>query len=201
MKFRALSNLSSIGANMDSGVGPISGLHDVESRLDDAATHITHLRPGFFFENLMGQIDAIRKWGRISLPISGDRRYPMIATRDIARVAASRLASRGWMGHFVAELHGPADLSFDDVARVLSDVIGRKIEFFRCDRDEARVALLEAAMSDNAVETMLEMYDAVEAGKIRPITPRSPQTTTPTTLAEFARDTMQPLISEPVTRS
>ena len=66
--------MSSIGAHWDSGVGLINGLHDVEGLLDEAATHVTHLRPGFFFENLLWQLDSIRKDGRISLLISGD--YP-----------------------------------------------------------------------------------------------------------------------------
>ena len=66
-------NLSSIGAELGAGVGPINGLHDVEALLDEVATNITHLRPGFFFENLLWQVDSIRKWGRISLPLSGDR--------------------------------------------------------------------------------------------------------------------------------
>ena len=130
-KIPRVVNLSSIGAHLDAGVGPIGGLHDVEGLLNEAATHITHLRPGFFFENLLWQLDPIRKWGHISLPISGDRRYPMLATRDIGRVAAARLASRGWIGHFVGELHGPADLSFDEVAGILADVLGRKVEFVK----------------------------------------------------------------------
>ncbi len=193
-------NLSSIGAHLDSGVGPINGLHDVEGLLDEAATHITHLRPGFFFENLLWQLDSIRDAGRFSLPLSGTRRYPMIATRDIGRVAAARLASRGWIGHFVGELHGPADLSFDEVAGILSQTLGRKVEFVSCDREEARRTMLDNAMSENATNLMLEMYDAVETGRLQTIEPRSTKTTTPTTLTEFARDVVLPLIAEPANR-
>jgi hypothetical protein len=65
-------NLSSIGAYLDSGAGPISGLHDVELLLSEACDNITHFRPGFFFENLLMQFDAIHKWKRICLcPASG----------------------------------------------------------------------------------------------------------------------------------
>ena len=192
-------NLSSIGAHLGEGVGPINGLHDVEGLLNGAAVHITHLRPGFFFENLLWQVDSIRKWGRISLPLSGDRRYPMLATRDIGRVAAARLASRGWVGHFVGELHGPADLSFDEAAGILADVLGRKVEFVKSDLAETRQALLESAMSENAVELFLEMYEAIEMGRLRPIELRSSRTTTPTTLTEFARETIMPMLAEPVT--
>jgi uncharacterized protein YbjT (DUF2867 family) len=193
-------NLSSIGAHLDSGVGPISGLHDVEGLLDEAATHITHLRPGFFFENLLWQLDSIRTTGRFSLPLSGTLRYPMIATHDIGRVAAARLASRGWIGHFVGELHGPADLSFDEVAGILSQTLARKVEFVRCSPEETRRVMLNNAVSENAVDLMLEMYDAVDTGKLQTIEPRSTKTTTPTTLTEFARDVMLPLIAEPVNR-
>ena len=179
-------NLSSIGAQFASGVGPINGLHDVEELLDEAADNITHLRPGFFFENLLWQADSIKKWGSISLPISGSQRYPMIATRDIGAVAAGRLTDREWTGHRVRELHGPADLSFDEVAAVLSKVMGRKITFVECDRRTMRQTLLDNAVSENVTDLMLEMYDAVETGKLRPIQPRSAETTTPTTLLELS---------------
>ena len=109
-------NLSSIGAQFVSGVGPISGLHDVEYVFDDSTSNVTHLRPGFFFENLLWQMDSITQRGRISLPLSGSRSYPMIATRDIAHVAAERLLDPTWTGCHVRELHGPAELSFDEVA-------------------------------------------------------------------------------------
>jgi uncharacterized protein YbjT (DUF2867 family) len=190
-------NLSSVGAHLDSGIGPISGLHDVEGLLDAVAINISHLRPGFFFENLLWQLDSIRKWGRISLPVSGSHKYPMIASRDIGRVAAARLASRGWIGHFVGELHGPADLSFDETAHILSKALGRQIEFVRCDPQEARQAMLENAISENAADLMLEMYEAFDTGKLRTNETRSARTTTPTTLEEFARDVMLPLMAEP----
>jgi len=128
----------------------------------------------------------------LSRRISGTRHYPMIAARDIGRVGAARLASRGWIGHFVGELHGPADLSFDEVAGILSQTLDRKVEFVTCDREDARRAMLENALSENAADLMLEMYDAVENGKLQTIEPRSTKTTTPTTLTEFARDVMLP---------
>jgi uncharacterized protein YbjT (DUF2867 family) len=197
-KIAHVVNLSSIGADNDSGVGPINGLHDVERLLDDVTSNITHLRPGFFFENLLWQLDSIRTSGTISLPISGSRRYPMIATRDIGRVAAERLAGRSWTGRSVKELHGPADLSFDDVAVMLSEALGRKIAYVKCDRDEARQAILAGGVSENAADLMLEMYDAVEAGRLRALQPRSTETATPTTLAEFALEVVMPMFAHPV---
>ena len=189
-------NLSSIGADQDSGVGPIAGLHDIEAQLNDAGDNITHLRPGSFYENLLRQIDVIKSEGKISLPISGSRHLPMIATRDVARAAADRLANLDWTGQSVHELHGPDDLSLDEVAQVLSKALGRTIEYVQCDREQARHALLQAAISENSADLILEMYEAVETGRIRLLQPRSSETTTPTTLAEFARLVMQPRLAQ-----
>jgi len=193
-------NLSSVGAHLDSGAGPISGLHDVEEILNDAADNMTHLRPGFFFENLIWQQDSMRQWGRISLPISGSRRYPMIASRDIGHVAAMRLASGDWSGRTVQELHGPADLSFDDVAGILSQILGRHIVYVQCSPQEMHQTLIETGMSENAADSLLEMYDAVETGKLHTIQPRSTQTNTPTTLAMFAQYILEPMFAQPVGR-
>ena len=118
-------NLSSIGAQFASGVGPINGLHDVENCSTTRPDNVTHLRPGFFFENLLWQLDSIKKCGpdsRCRFPARCA--IPMIATRDIGRVAAQRLTDQTWTGHYVRELHGPADLSFDEVAGILSEVAG-----------------------------------------------------------------------------
>ena len=192
-------NLSSIGAQLASGVGPISGLHDVEQRLDEVTGDITHLRPGFFFENLLRQLDAIARSDSFSLPLSGSKPFPMIATRDIAMVAAKRLADPKWSGRTIRELHGPADLSFDQVAEVLSDALGRKIVFVRCDPEEARQALLNNALSENVADLMLEMYDAADTGRLRTIQPRSAATTTPTMLAQFVHEVIVPTLAAPVT--
>jgi uncharacterized protein YbjT (DUF2867 family) len=192
-------NLSSIGADHDSGFGPINGLHDIERLLDDATSQVTHLRPGFFFENLLMQMDSIRSAGTIALPLSGSRRVPMIASRDIGRVAANRLTNQHWTGRTVLELHGPADLSFDEVAAILSEALARKVTFVQADPQQARQAIIEHGVSENAADLMLEMYSAVETGRLRPSQPRSPETTTPTTLAEFARQVMLPLMAEPAT--
>ncbi len=192
-------NLSSIGAELESGAGPICGLHDVEGLLDEAGGSTTHLRPGFFFENLLWQLDSIKNSGTFSLPVSGSRRYPMIATRDIGRVAAERLADGSWTGQSVNELHGPAELSFDEVAEILSEALGRTIDFVQCGRQQMRQAIIERGVSENAANAMLEMYDAVESGRLRPTQPRLRQTATPTALAEFARSVMLPLLAEAVT--
>ncbi len=190
-------NLSSLGADLSSGVGPINGLHDVEEVLKEAAVNITHLRPGYFFENFLWSLETIKSDGAVFLPVSGSTRYPMIACRDIARVAADRLTDSRWTGHWVQELHGPADLSFDEAAAYLSEAMKRKIVHIMITPEQARKRMLDTGMSESSSELMLELYDAIEKGRIKCTQPRSPETTTPTPLVAFAREVIEPLLHEP----
>ncbi len=199
-KIPRVVNLSAIGAQHASGCGPINGLHDVEHLLSEVATNILHLRPGFFFENYLWQVDAIRQYKSIFMPVSGKRRYPMLATCDIGRVAAEWLLDEKWTGFWIKELHGPIDLSFDDAARAISEGLHREITHVKVAPEQARQSMLESGMSENASDSMLELYEAVENATLKPAEPRTPETTTRTALAEFAEEVIAPLIAEPIGR-
>jgi len=57
-------NLSSLGANLPDKTGPIKGLYAQEQRLNQLdAVHILHLRPTFFMENTLMNIDMIKNMG------------------------------------------------------------------------------------------------------------------------------------------
>ena len=193
-------NLSSIGAQFASGVGPINGLHDVEELLDDAADNITHLRPGFFFENLLWQADSIKNWDRISLAdfrlaALPDDRHPRYRRRSGPTADGLRIGPGTPCGNCTGRPTCPSTRWRKSCPKVL----GRKIAYVKCDRQEMRQILLDNAVSENAADLMLEMYDAIETGKLRPIQPRSAETTTPTTLAEFVHDVILPMMAAPVT--
>ena len=197
-RIKRLVNISSIGAHLGSGTGPINGLYDVERLLDEASPNVTHLRCGYFFENFLYQLDSIRREERFYLTVSGNRRMPAIATRDIARVAADRLMDVTWTGRSVRGLHGPADLSMDEAAAELSRGLGRTIRYAKVPEETLRSALEKMGMSEDSIESMLEMYRVLELGILKPAEPRTAETTTPTTLEEFAREVMAPMLAEPV---
>ena len=187
-------NVSSVGAEAASGHGPVNGLHDVEELLNAATLHITHLRPVSFFENFLTQLDSIRNAGTVFLPVAGTAVLAMIATRDVARVAADRVLDGDWTGRSVRDLLGPADLSFDEAATSLSQRLGRPIAHTRVTEEQARQAMLAMGLNVDATAVMLEMYRSFDAGTIRPTQARTAETTTTTTLATWAGQVMAPLL-------
>ena len=97
-RIKRVVNLSSIWARWVPAPGRSASCATSRPALEDVAKNVTHLRPGLFFENLLWHVNAIREWARIVLPVDPSRRFPVIAARDIGRIAAARLASRGLDG-------------------------------------------------------------------------------------------------------
>jgi len=84
--------LSSVGAELSSGTGPVVGLHNLEQKLNQIGNaNILYLRCAYFMENTLPQVAAIRQMGSAAGPLRPDLKIPMIATRDIANVASDIL--------------------------------------------------------------------------------------------------------------
>lgn len=174
--------------------GPVSGLHDVEHALDGVATNVLHLRCGNFMENFLTQLEPIQHQGCFYYPIPGDYPYPMVAAQDIASVAAEYLQTRSWTGSNVLAVHGAADLSNEEAARILSEVLGKTVRFVCVPPEQFRQVLLSQGTSSDGAEQLLRMFHAFSEKNAYAAEPRTPETTTATTLAQWARTVMLPLI-------
>ncbi len=183
--------LSSAGAHLSEGTGPILGLHDLEAKLErlrDTAVRI--LRPAYFMENHLLSIPLIHSRGINGTPIRADAPRPMIGTCDIADAAAGLLRDTAFAGHDVRYLLGPRDLTMGEATRILGAAIGKPdLAYVQLREEEARRSMVEMGMSDDAARSMLEMFRGFNAGRIRPSRERDAGNTTPTTLEEFARTT------------
>jgi uncharacterized protein YbjT (DUF2867 family) len=188
-------SLSSIGAQLASGTGPIRGLHRQEQRLDRlAGSSVLHLRAGYFLENLLHQAPLVKTAGITGSPLRADARLAMIATKDIGAYAAKRLLARDFAGKSSVELQGAADASMADVTAALAKALDRQLAYVQFPYDAAAKAMVDAGMSPDAARLMNEMNDGFNAGTIRALEPRSAATTTPTTLERFVRDVLAPAV-------
>ncbi|MCH7824384.1 MAG: NAD(P)H-binding protein [Acidobacteria bacterium] len=185
-------NISGVGAHHDAGTGPIAGLHDVEEMLDATGAAVLHLRPAYFFENYVPQVQVINAMGAIMLPVSGDRSLPMISASDIGVAAADELLDESWSESSIRGLHGPADLTFDEAAAAISAAIGRQVSHTRIDEMQARMGLSMLGLGQGTIDAMIELYNAIESGHLTPAEPRTDETTTATTIAEWAAEVMAP---------
>jgi uncharacterized protein YbjT (DUF2867 family) len=187
-------HLSSLGAHLPSGTGPIAGLHDSEQKLNAVeGLNVVHLRPTFFMENWLSSISTIKDMGVNGSPLRPDLALPMIATKDIAVVAAEYLLSRDFSGSSVRDLYGPRDYTMVEVTEALGRAIGKPdLQYVQFPYDAAREALLGMGLSASVVDDFVEMDTAMNEGVLAATAPRSAENTTPTTIEEFAAEVFAP---------
>ncbi|MBT2471262.1 NAD(P)H-binding protein [Streptomyces sp. ISL-66] len=185
---------SSVGAEKRHGAGEIDGLAHTETALDDTGVDVTHLRCGYFFTNLELQLDALRT-GTLKVILPLDQPMAWVAPRDIAEVAVTRLLSPAWSGRCVQAVHGPDDLTWRQVADILTAATGRPIGVERITDNAMRTQLRQAGMTDGLVEAVLGMSTGLRENFV-PEQHRTVRTTTPTTLAAWAYDHLRHQVND-----
>ena len=186
-------HLSSLGAELDTGTGPVLGLHDVEPLLAQASENIVQLRPAYFMENTFWQIPAIKAQGKLFTTFAGEANFPMIATSDIAGRAADLLRDRSWRGEQVKELAGPTELSFNDIAGVLSEVLALDITHIGISREQSTEILIENGVSEHMAEMMNDLSSSVESGRVFFRELQNPESRTQTAFPVFAKEVFKPV--------
>lgn len=181
---------STVGAERRTGAGFLSLMGRVEEQLDALAARtgisVCHLRCGYFFSNLLLDLEGLRS-GVLAQAMPADRPLPWVAPDDIAGVGVGRLLSTAWSGRVVQAVHGPADLSFAEVATVVSEVTGWDVTFRRSEDGEVRQQLTAAGLSAAAAESVVAMSAGLREGFV-PEQPRSLMSTTSTPLAGWLYD-------------
>ena len=86
--------LSSYGAHVPEGTGPVTGLHSSEQKLNAiSGLNVLHLRAAYFMENNLAAIGMIQGMGIFGHALLPDLKMPMIATPRRRRLR--RAAPRG----------------------------------------------------------------------------------------------------------
>ena len=181
-------NLSSHGAHLSENTGPIKGLRDQEQRLNQLdAVHILHLRPTFFMENLLMNIDMIKNMGINGGHIRGDLPFAMIATKDIAKVAAQHLLERNFSGKTVRELLGPRDISMEEATQIIGEKIGKSdLLYVHFSREDYIKGLLQAGLTKDMAEQLAELDAGINDRLFASDEPRTQENRTSTDFKQFA---------------
>lgn len=195
---RHVVKLSALGAS-DHSQSVIGLWHrNVERMLEESGLAWTVLRPHVFMQNLLGQSASIREEGRI-YSAAGDGRVPFVDARDIAAVAAVVLTESGREGMRYV-LTGPEAISYDDVAAVLTEVLGREVTHVAESDDQAWTRLRRAGQPPWLAAAQLALYGyqrdggptAAVSDAVDRLTDRPARG-----LAQFASDHAECLVGDP----
>jgi uncharacterized protein YbjT (DUF2867 family) len=181
-------NLSSQGADLPDRTGPITGLHDQEERLNSLeGVNVLHLRPTYFMENLLVNIDMIRKMNIMGSAVRGDVKFAMIAAKDIAAYAAKRLIKRDFAGKSVVDLLGERDLSLNEAAAIIGAKLGKPdLAYVTFPYEDAVKGMVAMGLSPDISRLYVEMSRALNEGLFAVSLARTKENTTPTAFEVFA---------------
>jgi len=181
--------LSSVGADLPAGTGPIAGLHAQEERLRGLGVDVLLLRPGYFFENLYASLPLIQAQGINGSAIAPDVKLSMIATRDIGAAAAAALVAKDFSGVQVRNLLGPRDYTMAEVTRILGAKIGKPgLAYVQFPYEAFGAALEQAGLTKDLARLYVEMSRGFNDGIVKPVGGRTPESTTPTPFESFVSE-------------
>ncbi len=174
-----------------------AGLVTASLAMDDliAGTGVSYraLTMPSFMDNLLRQVPAIKDRGLFGTPVCGDRKLPSCATRDIAAAAARLLTDGSWSGVGHVAVLGPEDLSFTDMAQIMSEVLGQPVRYQQIPGQALKDRLTAAGMSDPMAQATADMMTAKDQG-LDNAEPRTPQSTTPTSFRQWCAEVLKPAV-------
>jgi len=181
-------NLSSQGADIPEGTGPILGLRDQEERLNKLeGVSVVHVRCTYFMENLLMSIPLINERGYAGTPIRGDLEIAMIATRDIADFVAKQLVRWDVEGKYVRDLLGHRDVSHGYAFETIGREIGKPgLKYVRFSDGEATKWMRGMGISADVCRSYIEMCHAINDERFGVDLFRMDTDTTTTSIEEFA---------------
>ncbi len=117
------------GTPWASRAGYVAGSLAMDDLIASTGVDYRALTNPSFMDNIVRQAEAIKNQGMFFSPIAGDRKLPAVATRDTAATASRLLLDKSWSGVEEVPLLGPEDLSFNDMAEIISEVVGKEVRF------------------------------------------------------------------------
>lgn len=186
-------SLSSAGAHMHEGNGIIAGLAEQEVKLNQLKNvNVLHLRPAYFLDNTLLNIGLIKGMGINGTTADGDHKIPMVATKDVADLAAKHLAELDFSGKTVRPILGERDYSFKEITGIIGDAIGKPdLQYMQFSVEQSKAGMAGLGISESVAEDITCMETSLKNG-IMNYQPRTTSNSSPTSAEAFIQEIFAP---------
>ena len=157
-------NLSSIGADVGNGTGPVDGLSYFEKLLNTTpGLNIKHLRPAYFYSNFLAQIGMIKQAGIMGGNFGEGEKLFLTHTNDIAAAALEELLNLKFSGNSVRYIISD-ERSGKEIAQATGNAIGIDLPWVVFTDDQQKQGLLQAGLSETHAENYTTLGRALREG-------------------------------------
>lgn len=178
------------GSPLSEKAGFVTGSLAMDDLIKDTGVAFRGLALPSFMDNIARQATTIREQSKFFLPISGALKLPSVAVRDIAAVATRWLLDDSWAGQSEVPVLGPENISFYEMAEVISDVLKKTVTYEQISFDAYKARLIQFGMSEAMAQGMTDMAWAKNQGLDLAV-PRTPANSTPTGFRQWCEDTLK----------
>jgi uncharacterized protein YbjT (DUF2867 family) len=160
-------NLSSMGAHMPDGCGPVSGLYYVEQALNALeGVNVKHLRPGFFYYNFFANIGMIKHMGIIGGNYGEGAKLVIANPADIADAAAEEILALSFTGKSIRYIASD-EKTTDEIASILGEAIGKPdLKWVNFSDEQTVGGMLQNGLPADAANNYAEMGAAMRSGEM-----------------------------------
>ncbi len=182
-------NMSSLGSHMHEGNGMMGGTGEQEVRLNQLSeVHVVHIRSAYFMENFLRTIPLVKGQGINGTAADGDHAIPMVATKDVAEIAAHHLANLDFTGKSVHAVMGPRNYTMREFTSIMGNAVGKPVlPYVQIPAEQAKQIFIGNGFTQDFVDNLVGMATAIKDG-IFNYQIRDERSTSPTTAEEFAKE-------------
>ena len=194
-KVKRVVGISALGRGtvLEKNSGLVAGLLAKDDLIASTGISYRALTIASYMDNLLRQVRSIKNQGMFFDMVSGERKVPTCAARDIADVTTRLLLDHSWSGQGSVPVLGPEDLSFNDMAQIMSEVLGKPVRYQQISAEALKASLTGSGMSDALAQGMVDMMVAKDNG-IDNAEPRPPESTAPTNFRQWCEEVLKPAV-------
>ncbi len=165
---RYVVNLSSIGAHLGQGAGPVDGVAHLEQLLNALpGVNVAHLRPSFFYYNLFSQIPLLKHQGILGNNFGGgNEKIALVHTDDIAALAIEKLLALDFGPNQVTYVSSD-ERTGAEIAQVLGQAVGKPAAWVEFTDEQAYGGMVQAGLSPMHAQGYTELGRALRTGAMQ----------------------------------
>ncbi len=178
-----------LGGDVEAKIPPIRWHRQAEEIVEESGIPYIFVRPNGFMQNFINYYGETIETQNAIYTAAGEAKVGFVDARDIAAVAVEALTGDGHEGK-VYTITGPEAISHNQIADILSEVLGRKISHVNLSEEDLRKGLEEAGLPDWIITSFVEGERITREGRPSAVLPTVEEVTgkKPRSFEQFARD-------------
>ncbi|MFD2473272.1 NAD(P)H-binding protein [Amycolatopsis silviterrae] len=196
---RRVVSVSALGRGTASAerAGHVTATLAMDDLIADTGVAFRALANPTFMDNLLRQTAVLKEQGAFYDILPPDYAAPTACTRDIAAVAARLLVDPLWTGREDVPVLGPEDLTPNEEAAILSDVLGTSVKYQQVPVSTLGAQVLAHGHSEAMAQSMMDMMTA-KLNHLDEDVVRTPQhaVETPTTFRQWCEEVLKPAVDQ-----